>query len=262
MKKLIVLADWAGDGSVEVAEVKTAIEGFLKSEVVPDITFVKTAMSTLNAGFLLDQMVYTTEKYGRPLDTVIFVDCDPNKIRSSVYILHLKSGIYVIGPNAGNNFSFIRGSIEECYTYPIQSTDGVRSRDTFAKLCAYFLESLQDDLEIDEIDVVDIASVDGFFVGNIDQNGNIMTTIKEEHLKGKKEYHDHVRLKIGPHQIDTVYRMSFGEEMAEEITLYPDPLKEEGGRTLDIGVWKSSENTSLTTLLSECKIGDSIEIVF
>jgi hypothetical protein len=95
MKKLIVLADWAGDGSVEAAEVKIAIEGFLKSEEVPDITFVKTAMSTLNAGFLLNQMVYTTEKYGRPLDTVIFVDCDPNKIRSSVYRVMRRAFCYL-----------------------------------------------------------------------------------------------------------------------------------------------------------------------
>ena len=115
MKKLIVVADWADDG-LATQEVRTAIEGFLKNPTsisAPNINIVPSSPSTIHTSFLIGQIVESEERYGRPLDTVIFQNTDPMQehteetggIGSQLIIMRLKSGMYVLGPNAGYVFS-------------------------------------------------------------------------------------------------------------------------------------------------------------
>ena len=76
MKKLIVLADWASD-SLTCQEIKISVEGFLKNSKYANISFVSSTPSTIHTSFLINQIVEDVERYGQPLETVIFQNTDP-----------------------------------------------------------------------------------------------------------------------------------------------------------------------------------------
>src|SRR3989338_11593285 len=112
MKKLIVVADWASD-SLNCAEIKIAVEGYLKNGSTSNIIFVSSTPSTIQTSFLVNQLVLDTERFGQPLETVIFQNTDPRLHTNNStmkaegakpIIIRLQSGIYLLGPNAGYDF--------------------------------------------------------------------------------------------------------------------------------------------------------------
>jgi len=142
MKKLIVVADLAFD-ALSRAEIKITVEGFLKNSNASNISFVGSTPSTIHTGFLVNQLVEDVERYGRPLETVIFQNTDPRlHSRQSIekasgakpVIIKLKSGIYLLGPNSGYDFSMIKNRIEELYIYNGLNEKGqFHSRDLFSR---------------------------------------------------------------------------------------------------------------------------------
>ena len=76
MKKLIIVADWASD-SLTCQEVRSVVEGFLKDHDCGNITFIYSTPSTIHTAFLISQLSEVEERYGKPLETVIFQNTDP-----------------------------------------------------------------------------------------------------------------------------------------------------------------------------------------
>src|SRR3989338_2508553 len=106
MRKLIVVADWASD-TLTCQEVRSAVEGYLKNHNGGIITFIHSTSSTIHTAFLIAQVVEVEERYGKPLETVIFQNTDPrlhaahalkNSEGAKPLIIRLKSGMYLTGP--------------------------------------------------------------------------------------------------------------------------------------------------------------------
>ena len=206
MKKLIILADWAHD-TLTVQEMRSAVEGFVKDPAGINITAVASTPSTIHTAFLKDQIIRTEEQYGRPLETVIFQNTNP-KIQTKegveeshgadFIIARLKSGIYVCGPNAGYNFSLIRNKIDELYHYEglDKGSELFRARDLYSRVCAHLMDAMEDELDLEETHLNIIPELRGFYVGHVDNFGNIKTTLTVEDLKGKVEHGEDLEVTI------------------------------------------------------------------
>ena len=200
MKKLFIVADWAFD-SLTQAEVKIAIEGFLKQSQNANISFIAATPSTIHTGFLISQLVEDIERYGQPLESVIFQNTDPrlHTKRGLAVIMKLKSGLYLIGPNSGYDFSLIKNRIDELFIYKGLNDKGqFHSRDLYSRISAHLMDYLEDELELEEVNVDNIPDLKGFFVGHIDNFGNMKTTITQENFKGIKYFNiDKVKKSVG-----------------------------------------------------------------
>ena len=273
MKKLIVLADWADD-SLTCAEVKIAIEGFLKDSQNAIISFVSSTPSTIHTSFLINQLVLDIEKFGQPLETVIFQNTDPRiHTKESTkraegakpLILKLKSGIYLVGPNAGYNFSMIKSKIDEVYIYQGLNEKGqFHSRDLYSRISAHLMDYLEDELELEEISVDEIPDFSGFYIGHIDNYGNIKTTITYDDFKGKFEYGDEVIIKINDVKKKAKYVSNLFGGVPGELVIYPGSSGLDNNRFLEITIWRHFTEKNPTTGVHEFnfpKVGSLIEIL-
>jgi hypothetical protein len=255
MKKLIVVADWVQD-SLTCQEFKTATEGFLKNSDTIDIDFVSSTPSTIHTGFLINQMVTTTERYGLPQELIIFANTDPRLKESELektkgaelVIIRLISGIYLIGPNAEYNFSFIKNQIDEIYRYPgFNEGNQFRSRDSFSRVTAHLIDEMEDELEMEEISKDIIPEIKGFYIGHIDNFGNIKTTIKHEDLKGRYELGDIVKVKINNIEEKAKYTNSLFGGRVSELVIYPGSSGDKDNPFLEISAWQHfNEGTAKT----------------
>lgn len=249
MKKLITIADWAAD-SLTCQELKSAVEGFLKNAEGVNLSFVVSSPSTIHASFLALQIVYTEEIYGRPLDTVLFVNVDPrlNKNGADFVIFKLKSGIYICGPNAGYNFSLLKRKIDEIFVYRnVKITSQFRSRDVYARICAHLMDQMEDELDLDEISEDIIPNLRGFYIGHIDNFGNIKTTIPLSYFKGKYEYGEIIEIEIN--QVRKKARFVQGMFAGEvgELIIYPGSSGEKNDPFLEISTWQHFDKKKILT---------------
>jgi len=273
MKKLIVVADLAFD-TLSCAEIKIAVEGFLKDSTTLDITFVGSTPSTIHTSFLVNQLVEDVERYGRPLETVIFQNTDPRlHSRQSIekasgakpVIMKLKSGIYLLGPNSGFDFSMIKSRIEELFVYKGLNEKGqFHSRDLYSRISAHLMDYLEDELELEEIGMDIIPELDEFYIGHIDNFGNIKTTIISEDFKGKYEYGDIVNLKINQIVKKAKYVPNLFGGIPGELVVYPGSSGKKDNRFLEISIWRHFTEGKPTTGIDEFnfpKIGSVIELI-
>lgn len=273
MKKLIVLADWASD-SLTCQEIKISVEGFLRDSQYSNISFVSSTPSTIHTSFLLNQLVEDIERYGEPLETVIFQNTDPRlhsnqsieKATGALpVIMKLKSGIHLLGPNAGYDFSMIKSRIDELFTYTGVNEKGqFHSRDLYSKLSAYLMDYLEDDLELDEIGLDNIPTIEGRHIGHIDNYGNIKTTMVEEDFKGKYEYEEMVNLKINQIVKKAKYVKNLFGGIPGELVVYPGSSGKKDNRFLEISIWRHFTEDNPTTGVDEFnhpKVGSEIEII-
>src|SRR3989338_4676724 len=116
MKKLIVVADWVDD-SLTRQEIISALDGFLKDPDDMNVTFVSSTPSTIHTSFLISQIVENEERYGRPLETVLFENTDPriqtvagveNAKGAEFLVAKLKNGLWLCGPSAGDDFLMVK----------------------------------------------------------------------------------------------------------------------------------------------------------
>lgn len=273
MKKLIVLADWAGD-SLTCQEIKISVEGFLKDSKYSNISFVSSTPSTIHTSYLINQIVEDIERYGQPLETVIFQNTDPRlhstqSIEKAAgappVIIKLESGVHILGPNAGYNFSLIKSRIDELFTYTGVNEKGqFHSRDLYSKLSAYLMDYLEDDLELDEIGVDRIPDLRGNYIGHIDNYGNIKTTMTVEDFKGKYEYGEMISLKINKIVKKAKYVKNLFGGVPGELVVYPGSSGKKDNRFLEISIWRHFTEDKPTTGAEEFnfpKVGSVIELL-
>lgn len=247
MKKLIVISDWASD-SLPSQEVRSAVEGFLKDATTPNISFVSSTPSTIHTAFLLSQVVRIEERYGRPLESVIFQNTDP-RLQSetgvdeaqgaSFVVIRLISGMYLCGPNAGYDFSLIKDEIEQVYEYKdLDKGSQFRSRDLYSRVCAHLMDAMEDELDLEEIHTNVIPELRGFYVGHIDNFGNIKTTITIEDLKGKVEIGEEVTLRIHEKEQKVMYVSNMFAGTPGQLVMYPGSSGHRDNPYIEITVWR------------------------
>jgi len=274
MKKLIVISDWVDD-SLTCAEFSSAVLGFLSESKNAQITFVSSTPSTIHTSFLINQIVEVEERFGRPLETVIFQNTDPRlqsktkveKAQGAKFlVIRLKSGLYLCGPNAGYDFSMVKERIDEVFEYKdFDKGSQFRSRDLYSRVCAHLMEAIEDELDLEEVLVDVIPDLKGFYIGHIDNFGNIKTTITYEDLKGKVEYGGYIKIKIGKvikkvRYVDNL----FGGEVGE-LVIYPGSSGKKDNPYLEISVWRHFDEEKPTTGKDEFlnpKVGEKIELLF
>lgn len=272
MKKLIVVSDWVAD-SLSCQEFRSAVEGFLLKIENPSINFVASTPSTLHTSFLINQVVETEERLGKPLETVIFQNTDPriqsqNSLEQAegaqFLIIRLKSGIYLCGPNAGYNFSMIKERIDEVFIYPgFDGGSQFRSRDLYARVCAHLMEEMEDELQIEEVEKGIIPTLTGFYIGHIDNFGNIKTTISQADFKGKFEYQDFVEVKINNVSKKIKYVSNLFAGTVGELVIYPGSSGKITNRFLEIAVWQHFNGKNFLRakeIFANPKIGSLIEV--
>ncbi len=288
MKNLLIVSDWGHD-SLSVAEVKSAILGFLTSRKIPDITFVNTTPSTIHASFITQQLVTTIERLGDPRATVIFQNVDPrialteknktsanerNTILDKVFnpflhklvLMKLFNGIWVFGPNAQFNFSLIKNKIEKIYYYPNFEKGGqFRSRDLYSRICAHLLEENEDQLALEEITLDAIPPLTGFYIGHIDNFGNIKTTIKKSALKGKVELNEKLKIKINGVTQTVKFVNGLFSDSPNQLTLYPGSSGDYDDPYLEISIWRTFESKDAQKtgehIFNYPSPGDKIELI-
>ena len=268
-----MVADLAFD-ALSCAEIRIAVEGFLKDSLASNISFVGSTPSTIHTSFLLNQLVEDVERYGRPLETVIFQNTDPRiHSRQSIekaegakpVIMRLKSGIHLLGPNSGYDFSMIKSRIEELFIYKGLNEKGqFHSRDLYSRISAHLMDYMEDELELEEISIDIIPELDEFYIGHIDNFGNIKTTIVEEDFKGKYEYGEIVGFKINQIVKKAKYVRNLFGGIPGELVVYPGSSGKKDNRFLEISVWRHFTEGKPTTGIDEFnfpKIGSVIELI-
>lgn len=272
MKKLIVVADWARD-SLTNAEVGLAVEGFLKKEEKPDFYFITSTPSTIHTAFLVNQVITTEERYGNPLETVIFQNTDPRLFSkeklekakgADPLIIKLKSGIYLTGPNAGYDFSFVKSRIEALFVYKGVNEEGqFHSRDLYSRISAHLMEGLEDEMEMEQVSSNIIPEIDRCYVAHIDNFGNIKTTIKKDILKGKYEYGDFVKIKIGKIENEAKFVDNLFGGVLGELVIYPGSSGAVDNPFLEISAWQHFDEIKPKTgkdFFSNLRPGMEIEL--
>lgn len=247
MKKLIVVADWAHD-SLTNQEVRTAVEGFAKYPNDLQISFVSSTPSTIHTSYILQQLVRTEERYGRPGETVFFQNTDPRvqtkegveQAKGAEFIvIRLKSGIYLCGPNAGYDFSLLKPSIEYVYRYPgLDKGSQFRSRDLYSRVSAHLIDEMEDELDLEEQPSNCIPELRGYFAGHIDNYGNIKTTITHEDLKGKYTIGGKVEIMLNDVRKTALYVNNLFGGTPGELVIYPGSSGDPSNPYMEISVWR------------------------
>jgi hypothetical protein len=242
MKKLIVISDWAGD-YLSSQELKTTIEGFVSDPSHPNTSFVLSTPSTIHTTFLASQLIYTEKEFGRPLETVIYLDThDKSQIEnlivleeSEFIVAHLASGMYVCGQNNGYSFSMIKPNIEELYIYRgLEKGSRFMARDTYARILAAFMDAQQDTLDLEELSSNIVPTVEGFFVGHIAAFNTVLTTIPYEWMHQKYKYDDMVPIKINSVEKKLRFVSSSSEADKDEVVLCPSAAGEKNNPYIEL----------------------------
>lgn len=273
MKKLIVIGDLFED-SLTCQEIKSATEGFLKSPHDIDISFVTSTPSTIHTSFLINQIVQTEEYLGRPIETVIFHNTDPRvhtknstiKAEGALpLIVKLKSGIYLTGPNSGYSYSMIKDKTDIVFEYKGLNVHGqFHSRDLYSRIAAHLMDYLEDEMELEETGMDTIPDLKGYYIGHIDNFGNIKTTITHSELKGKYEYGEIIRVKINGITKQVKYVTNLFGGTPGELVIYPGSSGKQDDRYLEITIWRHFTEEKPTTGAFEFnlpKVGSLIEIL-
>lgn len=246
MKKLIVVSDWAAD-SLACQEFRIAAEGFLESDILPDVSFVAAQPSTLHVAFLTAQIVESVERYGAPLDTVMYVGTDPRlPVQTNdeqgrpgeLFIARLYSGLYVCGPNTGYTFSLVKSKIDRVFTYKLEDNFAQnRTRDLYSRITAHLLEAMQDDLDLDEVHTNLIPQLDHYIVGHVDVFGNIKTNIPKEEVK-KHEFKSEISVTINgvTKKAQYVEHLFAGEP--GKLVIYPGTSGPPDNPFLEVSIWQ------------------------
>ncbi len=256
MKKLIVVADWAGD-ALTVQEVRSAVEGFAKDPTGLLISFVASTPSTIHTSFLLSQIIQTEERFGRALETVIFQNTDPridvektgNKIPGSTpLIAKLISGIYVCGPNSGFAYSLIKKNIDELFTYKdLETGSQFRSRDLYASISAHLISAMEDEMELEEVSTTVIPELDQYYVGHVDSFGNIKSTIPLEVIKEKHKFGDTVKVSLNNVEKPAKFVTNLFGGNPGELVIYPGSSGPKDNPFLEVTIWRTFTETNPTT---------------
>jgi hypothetical protein len=262
MKKLIVISDWASD-MLTCQEFRTVVEGYASDSLKAKITFVASTPSTLHTSFLLSQITEIEERFGKPLETVFFINTDPrlqtkegvDKSKGADFlVIRLKSGIYICGPNAGFCYSLVKEKIDEIFVYRgLDKGSQFRSRDLYARVAAHLMDNLEDELELEELQPDSIIGFDGFYILHIDNYGNIKSSITSEDMKGKYEYGDFLDIEIDDVKRKARYVTNLFGGKPGELVIYPGSSGKKDNPYLEITIWRHFTEEDISTGASAFK---------
>lgn len=268
MKNLTVIADWANDDLAK-KEFTSALLGELIEQINPRIDFVASFHSSIHTAFLSQQVVQTEERLGKPAENVLFLNTDTRehtgeKIVSAegspFVIAILYSKLIVCGPNASYSFSLIKDQIQQLFVYGgVEKGSQFRSRDLFPKVIAQLLMERQDELELDELELESIPNLTGFFVGHVDNYGNIKTTIPSSTLRGKL-HGDLVKITIGSVTRKAFYTHNLFGEKQGILVIAPGSSGKENDRFLELSVRIGPKSKSASEHFNNPKPGTEIRI--
>lgn len=247
MKKLVVVSDWAAD-SLTCQEIRSSIEGYVDNPSHPHISFVSSTPSTIHTAYLISQVTETEERYGRPLDTVIFQGSDSivdnpevfSKIWGQLVIIRLKSGVHIIGANTGYVYSLIKPKIDAMFQYPgLPNTGSFRARDTFSRVAAHLMDSKQDDLELEEFHTNLIPELQDYYVAHIDSFGNIITTAPESVIQEQYKYGDQVTIMLNGETRTAQYVTNLFHGTENSLVIYPGTSGPQDDPFLEISAYSN-----------------------
>lgn len=160
MKNCIVIADWARD-PFTVEECRSALLGHLNGKTPSLLSFIPV-QNDREAGAGLKRIMDTEQRIGDPNNLVYFISVD-EKSTQPFYILRMKNGAIVCGPNSGYSFSYIYKDIEYLYQYskqPLLHHENLfLSRDLFAPILALLVTEKIDEMELEEVRVSGIEAM-------------------------------------------------------------------------------------------------------
>jgi len=269
MKNLIVIADYCAD-SLTNQELKSSLMGHLNGPLTSQMSFVHSTPSTIHTAFLLRQILITESRLGDPNNLVIFINTDARiqtnkgvKLAqgSQFVVAKIKNGAWVCGPNAGHSFSLIRNDIERLYLYPgLDKGNQFRSRELYMRVSALLIEEKQDEMELEEIRNNDIPALEEFYVGHVDNYGNVKTTIPNSYMKGKFEYGEKLKVSVGGLTKEAFYMDNmFGKEPGTLVIapgssgLIDDPY-------LEILIWQHYPDSSAKKEFPKVRPGDVVKL--
>ncbi|MFA6005922.1 MAG: hypothetical protein WC775_05570 [Patescibacteria group bacterium] len=267
MKNFIALADYCSD-SLTVQELRSALYGHLSANPTGFVSFVHSSPSTIHTAFLLHQLLTTEQRLGDPNNLVVFVNTDPRlqavkgveKAQGSqLVVARMRSGAWVYGPNAGFCFSLVQKDIQYLYVYQNQDKGTqFRSRDLYMRVGALLMEEKQDDMELEELKIQDIPALDKYYVGHIDNYGNIKTTIPRSYLKGKYDVGDTISVTIAGVQHKAYFADNiFGKE-PDVLVVAPGSSGPIDDPYLEVVVWQHMPLQSARKFYPDAKPGDEI----
>lgn len=269
MKNLIIIADYCSD-SLPTQELRSAVLGHLRAPLNASISFVDSTPSTIHSAYLLNQILITEARLGDPNNVVVFVNTDPRLqttkgVRLSqgaqFVMMKLKNGAWVCGPNSGNCFSLIRQEIEYLYLYPnFDKGNQFRSRELYMRVCALLMQEQEDEMELEEIRNNVIPALDAFYIGHIDNYGNLKTTIPHSFMKGKHEYGEKIKLAVGGVTKEAFYVDNmFGKE-PDTLILAPGSSGPINDPYLEIVIWQHYPDSSALSAFPKAKPGDVVKV--
>lgn len=270
MKNLIIIADYCQD-TLTTQELKSAFIGHLSSSFSSQLSFVHSTPSTIHTAFLLKQILITESRLGDPNNLVIFVNTDPRlqtikgvKLSQGAQfvVAKLKNGAWLCGPNAGHSFSLIREEIEYLYLYPnLDKGSQFRSRELYMRVAALLVEAKQDEMQLEEIRNNDILVLNEFYIGHIDNYGNMKTTAPNSFMKGKHEFGEKVKITLNGQNKEAVYTDNmFGQEPGM-LVLAPGSSGLPNDPYLELIIWQHYPDTSARKAFPQAKPGDEIKLI-
>lgn len=259
MKKLIVVADWAQDPLASQV-IRSTIEGFVTNPDAVQISFVPCSSSTLHTSFLVSQLIQTEQVYGRPMDTVILVGTQPFSAKTEVIeqtveslfaVARLDSGLYVCGPQAGHNFSLFKNEIETLFIYnTVHSPTQFPARDVHARLVAHLMDSLESELDLEQVPRDTIPACSTHIIGHIDGLGNIITTLTHADIKGKTHIHETVSVSIHDVSLDATYVEKITDVEEGQLALLPSAYGDPGNAFMQLSFCKMYEDGREVTAIN------------
>jgi len=269
MKNLIIIGDYCAD-SLTVQELKSAFLGHLSQPFSRQLSFVSSTPSTIHTAFLLKQVLLTESRLGDPNSLVVFINTDPRlqttkgvKLSQGAQfvVVKLKNGAWVCGPNAGTSFSLIREEIAYLYLYPnLDRGSQFRSRELYMRVAALLVEEKQDEMDLEEIRNNDIPALDSFYIGHIDNYGNIKTTIPHSYMKGKHEYGEKVRVTLNKQTREAIYADNMFGAKPGSLILAPGSSGMPDDPYLELIIWQHYPESSARKAFPQAKPGDEVEI--
>jgi hypothetical protein len=192
------------------SQYRIMIAGYAKNPSEVDFEYVRTSSTDIEVGFAAYALVDTTVRYGRPSEMVLQLipSVVPTTVVPKTLVLLLKSGTYVCGPNLGHCFSFLLPYVDEVFEYPdVDIWSGSKALENSARMASHLGDYLEDELDLREMssDLIIGLSRSDHCICSIRQDGTLVTTLKAEDLKGKKEYGEKVRVCIGEHLVEVAY---------------------------------------------------------
>ena len=209
-----IIADY-GQGDLAFAEVVQRIKYYLP-DAEPVLTPVP-AFQTLAAGFCVAQLGLNEAPAGTIIYHNVAPRADDEEARRAnagerLAFARLKTGVRVIGVNAGNAFSFVRDAAEELRWAAVAAEGSqFRSRDLFPQAAGAIALGQPEALGA-EIDRADIPLVPENRIAYIDGYGNLKTTIRSDEIGTRSA--SKVRVRIG--QTERVAMASDGSFEVEQ----------------------------------------------